>query len=259
MNSKNRFTQAGTPLLLSFTVLVCISCSQELDSAEETATISQASTPTDETVSLTAVQLTSNGQVVDTLNGVNAIYKKDDNAPGDATYSCAAFVARYYRDTTRNVVMTGLFDGATPVVNWGTIERVTGAPHVGDIVRFSYGHWALVKSVSGSNVTLIEQNWKWSDATGKVFAAKNRVIRVTDQVLFRWKSSLWGDINSDGIVDIADAMVMAQYSVGLTDNANNLDYADVNRDGVVSVLDALVVANYTVGSIPSLPWSGPMP
>jgi len=60
-----------------------------------------------------------------------------------------------------------------------------------------------------------------------------------------------GDANDDGIVNIVDALVIAQYSVGLSVTIN-LDNADANCDGTVNIVDALMIAQYYVGLVPSI-------
>lgn len=64
-----------------------------------------------------------------------------------------------------------------------------------------------------------------------------------------------GDVNSDGNVNVADALLISQYYVGI--NPNNFDYskADTNCDGSVNITDALLVAQYYVGAITSFPCS----
>lgn len=57
-----------------------------------------------------------------------------------------------------------------------------------------------------------------------------------------------GDVNQDGSVNIADALFIAQYTVGtriLT--TSQLVVADVDGDGQVKIVDALFIAQYTVG------------
>ena len=56
-----------------------------------------------------------------------------------------------------------------------------------------------------------------------------------------------GDVNNDGSIDIVDALLIAQYYVGLTsiDTTN----ADTNCDGNVDIVDALLIAQYYVGLI----------
>lgn len=58
-----------------------------------------------------------------------------------------------------------------------------------------------------------------------------------------------GDVNGDGAIDIVDALLVAQFYVGL--NPANVDQskADVNCDGSVDIVDALLIAQYYVGLI----------
>ena len=58
-----------------------------------------------------------------------------------------------------------------------------------------------------------------------------------------------GDVNSDGTVNIVDALLIAQYYVGLNPANFNPDFADTNCDGSVNIVDALVIAQYYVGII----------
>jgi hypothetical protein len=66
------------------------------------------------------------------------------------------------------------------------------------------------------------------------------------------ENSELGDVNADGAVDIVDALLVAQYYVGLRDDIN-VDMADVNLDGAIDIVDALLIAQYYVGLIDSLP------
>jgi hypothetical protein len=61
-----------------------------------------------------------------------------------------------------------------------------------------------------------------------------------------------GDVNSSGGVDIVDALLIAQYYVGL--NPGNFDFtvADVNGDSAINIVDALRVAQYYVGIVTEL-------
>ena len=58
-----------------------------------------------------------------------------------------------------------------------------------------------------------------------------------------------GDVNSSGTIDIVDALMIAQYSVGLTPAGFVAANADVNCDGSINIVDALMVAQYFVGLI----------
>ncbi len=58
-----------------------------------------------------------------------------------------------------------------------------------------------------------------------------------------------GDVNGDNQITIVDALMIAQYYVGLSPAGFNSAYADVNRDSQINIVDALLVAQYYVGLI----------
>jgi hypothetical protein len=62
-----------------------------------------------------------------------------------------------------------------------------------------------------------------------------------------------GDVNEDGIVYIVDALMIAQYYVGLNPPGFNSAHADVNGDGTINIVDALLVAQYDVELITTFP------
>ena len=59
-------------------------------------------------------------------------------------------------------------------------------------------------------------------------------------------------MNSDGVVDIIDALLTAQYYVGLNPTGYNSDAADSNCDGEVTIVDALLIAQLYVNLISQL-------
>jgi arabinoxylan arabinofuranohydrolase len=56
-----------------------------------------------------------------------------------------------------------------------------------------------------------------------------------------------GDVNGDGSIDILDALLIAQYYVGLEPVNFISGNADTNCDGTIDILDALLVAQFYVG------------
>jgi hypothetical protein len=58
-----------------------------------------------------------------------------------------------------------------------------------------------------------------------------------------------GDVDSDGDIDIVDALLIAQYYVNLNPNNFNPGAADVDCDNQIDIVDALLVAQYYVGLI----------
>ena len=64
------------------------------------------------------------------------------------------------------------------------------------------------------------------------------------QILF---TTEWGDVNDDASVDIVDALLTAQYYVGLNPQGFLQDTADVSADGAIDIVDALLIAQFYVG------------
>ncbi len=67
---------------------------------------------------------------------------------------------------------------------------------------------------------------------------------MTDETLFAEVTKFEGDIDSDGKVTSADALITLQMVVGLTENN---DVADLDGDGAVTSNDALIVLQTVVG------------
>lgn len=65
-------------------------------------------------------------------------------------------------------------------------------------------------------------------------------------------TDLRGDVNSDGDVDIADAVCIVNHVVGKATPVFNEQAADVNADGDVDIADAVRIVNLVVGKISSL-------
>ncbi len=136
----------------------------------------------------TTVSITHTGQVVDTIefNGhkIGAKYSLGGGY-GSSDYSCAAFVMRFYKTVYGFDVWNLSSCYSTPVCSNAKTFNQTNSPRIGDIVRFQdRTHWALVKSVEGDKVTLIEQNWGMY-TSGGYCAPINRTVKVGDsQVSF---------------------------------------------------------------------------
>jgi glucuronoarabinoxylan endo-1,4-beta-xylanase len=58
-----------------------------------------------------------------------------------------------------------------------------------------------------------------------------------------------GDVNEDGSINIVDALLVAQYYVGLNPQNFNAGNADTNCNGSIDIVDALLIAQYSVGLI----------
>ncbi|WP_317854885.1 Ig-like domain-containing protein [Chakrabartyella piscis] len=64
----------------------------------------------------------------------------------------------------------------------------------------------------------------------------------------------YGDVNNDGNVDVADALIVLQANVGLrTLTATQQETADVNDDNYIDAADAILILRYNSGLINSFP------
>jgi hypothetical protein len=61
-----------------------------------------------------------------------------------------------------------------------------------------------------------------------------------------------GDVNNSGGIDIIDALMIAQYYVGLDPSGFIVSAADANCSGSIDIIDALLVAQYYVGLVSEL-------
>ena len=69
-------------------------------------------------------------------------------------------------------------------------------------------------------------------------------------------AAVQGDVNLDGSANIIDALLIAQYYVGMQINYDPTP-GDVNCSGSIDIIDALLIAQYYVGLITSFPCAGP--
>ena len=161
-----------------------------------------AAVPVMQASAATTVQITYAGQVIDTFNGVSAIYRTGLNDNSDTTYSCAAFVKKYY-NTVYHVDVWNLLTGKTPSAGSGSFSQ-TSSPEPGDIGyqtnSSGNGHWFIIKSVSGSTYIIIEQNWKWQ-SNGAYYCTKERQVTTSTSGFkaFRWSGKPSSNPNAPGI------------------------------------------------------------
>ena len=137
-----------------------------------------------------SVFITYTGQVVDSFMGVDAVYSTYYSWSG--YYSCAAYIDKFYNKFWDvNLYDINSYKGKPHVyypISGHTAElKTVSQPIPGDIMQDKeYSHVAIVKAVNGSQVTLIEQNWKWDDwATGDLVCTVNRKVNVSDNYFYR--------------------------------------------------------------------------
>ena len=129
------------------------------------------------------VEITKDGQVVDSYRGVDAVYRKNAYET-ELPWNCAGYVRAFYQKIY-GVNVTNLFHGQIPNGNkdGGAVEFVqVKAPKEGDIcgeVKESTNHWTIVRKVMGDAIVVIEQNYKWME-DDKVYCQINRKVNYKD-------------------------------------------------------------------------------
>ncbi len=114
----------------------------------------------------TPVTLTEPNQILETItyNGitVEAAYTSGPYSGSDPVYSCAAFIKKFYSMIYDIGVYNLNSKDSIPLVykNEGSFS-LTDQPRMGDIVRDNTRtHWAIVKSVEGDIITVVQQNYR---------------------------------------------------------------------------------------------------
>ena len=144
------------------------------------------------------ITITATGQIVDSFNGVDSLYRPGSNDASDSTYGCHAYVIRYYQMVYGKTVYN-LFHAQTPMAYGDTFVKVD-APQPGDIcaqIKTSSNHWSIVKSVSGTTVNVIDQNNKWV-ANGVTYAYKNFAYDASEVVFYRL-ASVESGVNTNSV------------------------------------------------------------
>ena len=115
-------------------------------------------------------RITYAGQVVDSItyrgSTINAVYTPyRDGLATDWTYGCFVLPRTFY-STIYGITVSNL-NSTTSIPNASSgYFQETRSPRKGDIVRCNnYVHWALVKEVNGTTVTIIQQNAWWNSYT----------------------------------------------------------------------------------------------
>ena len=84
----------------------------------------------------------------------------------------------------------------------------------------------------------------------------SKVLIIT-VLIFLFSTLLWaaelGDVNNNASVDIVDALLIAQYYVGLDPTVFDPSVADVDCNGSINIVDALLIAQYYVGLVLEFP------
>lgn len=119
-----------------------------------------------------------------------------------------------------------------------------------------YSILACETSAGSNNIITASENqssyfdgtdWNKIDESSEVLGFKigNAVVKAFTNDAEKY---IEGDVNSDGIVNIADSTYIQKYCVKLIDfNQTQMKAADVNKDGLINVTDATIIQKRLVG------------
>ncbi|MBN2441404.1 MAG: hypothetical protein JXJ04_08655 [Spirochaetales bacterium] len=114
--------------------------------------------------------------------------------------------------------------------------------------------WVTLSPPSGGSGTVITITVDWSQfepnetKSGSVTFLNSGTTGLGFLYVAATYSILRGDVNGDGSIDIIDALLTAQYYVGLNPQNFIPGAADVDSDGSITIVDALLIAQYYVNN-----------
>ncbi|MBN1697459.1 MAG: carboxypeptidase regulatory-like domain-containing protein [Spirochaetales bacterium] len=110
-------------------------------------------------------------------------------------------------------------------------------------------HW-LARSYSGTTTLHIGVTTLTDTSSNSIGAPRGHDGSIE---IVTVSCTLTGDVDNSGRIDIVDALMLAQYYVGLNPPGIDLVCGDVNHSGTINIVDALLIAQYYVGLISSFP------
>lgn len=149
--------------------------------------------------------------------------------------------------TVKPKINTRIMNNKSVIFNWDEVLKAK-----------SYNLEIINKSNNGviSKNNLTENSFITFLDSGKYsvrIISDNNVVSDSMDFEIEYKDQLIGDVNSDGIVSIADATELQKHLANIIDfDDEQLDVADTNGDGSVSIADATQIQKYLAQLIPSL-------
>lgn len=166
-----------------------------------------------------------------------------DNYGGKETSGTSFFVYGMAWGINHGILSS---DTYRPVVERGWNGLVNDAVHPDGFLGYVQGTGKEPSSAQPVTYTRVPNFEDF--CTGIFLLAGSEVYKMADEVIPPPPDNP-GDVNDDGIIDIVDALLVAQYYVGINPENFHAERADVNCDGGVDIIDALLIAQYYVGLI----------
>ena len=110
----------------------------------------------------------------------------------------------------------------------------------------NYTLWDYIRIGNPENEGHIWQGASYQDAVDEMTTwIENRLANMDSR--FKLQSTVAGDVNGDGEVDVADAIALLRYLAGYGDESTIPANGDFNGDGEVDVADAIALLRYLAG------------
>jgi hypothetical protein len=114
----------------------------------------------------------------------------------------------------------------------------------------------IYATAGGQNKAVAKSFTTTADGSGQIvirFTAITENPKINGiSIIPNSSNGIIGDVNGSGTIDIVDALLVAQYYVGLAPQNFDVAAADTNCSGTVDIVDALRIAQYYEGLISSL-------
>lgn len=183
----------------------------------------------------------NNYQTVDTFYGVPAKYVLGTSNTGD--YSCAGYVSKFYSTifgvTVWNINTVDDKPSVYSANKKAELKAVT-TPQPGDIMQTkTYDHVAIVKDCQGDEVTLIEQNYKWTYNSNVLTVINRKVIRQRNYFYRLYLDGKAQSLKKDSTAPVISGMKASSVTgSGFTVNAKITDDSDVSKVVVAAYPEA---------------------
>ena len=146
-------------------------------------------------------------------------------------------VVEYYSSTFAPAVREWLGNNGTIAHQYSLLK---------DSAAMNYKLWDFIRIGNPENEGHIWQGASYQGVVDEMTTwIENRLANMDSR--FKLQSTVAGDVNGDGEVDVADAIALLRYLAGYGDESTIPANGDFNGDGEVDVADAIALLRYLAG------------
>lgn len=146
-------------------------------------------------------------------------------------------VVEYYSSTFAPAVREWLGNNGTIAHQYNLLK---------DSAAMNYTLWDYIRIGNPENEGHIWQGASYESVVADMTSWIDARLSVMDK-RFAQQTTLAGDVNGDGEVDVADAIALLRYLAGYGDESTIPANGDFNGDGEVDVADAIALLRYLAG------------